>query len=81
VPLTGADSCFLRRLAARHGKKTANGLNAWTNLAFFDGHVSSYRTDTFQQNATVTDNNAPDRHQETIFYIHQQGPRTWPLGP
>src|SRR2546423_8480004 len=33
---------FLRRLGARHGKITANGANAFTNIAFFDGHVALY---------------------------------------
>ena len=36
---------FLRRLGARHGKKTANGANAWTNFAFFDGHVALFPTE------------------------------------
>lgn len=30
---------FLYRIGARHGKKTANGYNAFTNICFFDGHV------------------------------------------
>jgi prepilin-type N-terminal cleavage/methylation domain-containing protein/prepilin-type processing-associated H-X9-DG protein len=30
---------YLKKLAARHGKKTANGANAFVNFAFFDGHV------------------------------------------
>jgi prepilin-type processing-associated H-X9-DG protein len=30
----------LVRMGARHGKRTADGLNAYTNVAFFDGHVS-----------------------------------------
>jgi prepilin-type processing-associated H-X9-DG protein len=31
---------YLKKLAARHGKKTANGANAFVNFAFFDGHVT-----------------------------------------
>ncbi len=30
---------FLSRLGARHGKKTGDGYNAWTNFCYFDGHV------------------------------------------
>jgi prepilin-type N-terminal cleavage/methylation domain-containing protein/prepilin-type processing-associated H-X9-DG protein len=30
---------FIRRIGARHGKRTADGYNAWTNICFFDGHV------------------------------------------
>src|SRR4051812_13879820 len=39
---------FLKRLGARHGKKTADGINAYTNLAFFDGHVALYPTAPFE---------------------------------
>jgi prepilin-type processing-associated H-X9-DG protein len=58
----------LRRLGARHGKKTADGLNAWTNFAFFDGHVALYPTKDFQfpQNKIAT------YYQETIFYLNKQ---------
>lgn len=32
---------FIGRIGARHGKKTADGLNASTNVCFFDGHVET----------------------------------------
>jgi prepilin-type N-terminal cleavage/methylation domain-containing protein/prepilin-type processing-associated H-X9-DG protein len=35
------------RLGARHGKVTSNGRDAFTNLAFFDGHVATYPTRPF----------------------------------
>jgi len=41
---------YLRRLGARHGKVTANGANAFTNLAFFDGHVQLFPTERFNKN-------------------------------
>ena len=63
---------FLRRLGARHGKKTGDGLNAWTNMAFFDGHVTLYPSAKFQRNAAGTDNALVDMYQETIFYLRQQ---------
>jgi prepilin-type N-terminal cleavage/methylation domain-containing protein/prepilin-type processing-associated H-X9-DG protein len=34
----------LVRLGARHGQKTVDGLNAYTNIAFMDGHVASFPT-------------------------------------
>ena len=33
-----------QRLGARHGRKTATGRDAYTNFAFFDGHVAMYAT-------------------------------------
>jgi prepilin-type N-terminal cleavage/methylation domain-containing protein/prepilin-type processing-associated H-X9-DG protein len=60
---------FLRRLGARHGKKSANGANAYTNIAFFDGHVAMFRTEPFEDPV-----NAPDKMtRETIFYLGKQG--------
>ncbi|MDB5327897.1 MAG: hypothetical protein JWM57_3466 [Phycisphaerales bacterium] len=35
---------LLNRLAARHGNKTGDKTNAYTNFAFFDGHVAAYET-------------------------------------
>jgi prepilin-type processing-associated H-X9-DG protein len=37
---------YTNRIAARHGAKTGNGLNAWANFAFFDGHVELMPTAT-----------------------------------
>jgi prepilin-type N-terminal cleavage/methylation domain-containing protein/prepilin-type processing-associated H-X9-DG protein len=31
---------WMTTIAARHGKRSANGNNGYTNIAFFDGHVS-----------------------------------------
>jgi prepilin-type N-terminal cleavage/methylation domain-containing protein/prepilin-type processing-associated H-X9-DG protein len=54
---------FLVRLAARHGKKTTPG-NAFTNIAFFDGHVMLYPTDKFQAKSQ------PGKFKdETVFYL------------
>ena len=59
---------WLRRLGARHGKKTGDGLNAWTNIAFFDGHVSLYPSEKFQFPRYNLDN----FYTETIFYLNKQ---------
>jgi len=59
---------WLRRLGARHGKKTGDGLNAWTNIAFFDGHVAPYPTEDFQFPRYHLDN----FYQGTIFYLNKQ---------
>lgn len=33
---------YLKKLAARHGRVSANGANAFVNFAFFDGHVALF---------------------------------------
>ena len=76
VTLTGAKQQRLNRLGARHGKKTADGLNAWTNLAFFDGHVALVPTEPFQHDKIPTinysDHNLENLTTGTIFYINKQ---------
>ena len=62
----------MKRLGARHGKKTADGLNAWTNFAFFDGHVGLYPTLQYQQPATFP---ADKWWRDTIFWVNNQTPR------
>jgi len=59
---------FLVRLGARHGKKTADGANAFTNIAFFDGHVAQYPTVKFEKPKDQFDNLTV----ETIFYLNKQ---------
>jgi prepilin-type processing-associated H-X9-DG protein len=71
VPLTG--KIYLDRLGARHGKKSADGLNAWTNIAYFDGHVDLYNTADVQvAPRKPTDNNTAWCTQKPIFYLRQQ---------
>ena len=69
VPLP---NIYLARLGARHGKKTADGLNAWTNMAFFDGHVASFNTEQFEKEPTKNDNHCQWITSVTIFYLTQQ---------
>ena len=38
------EAMWIPTIAARHGKKTNNGNNAMTNIAFFDGHVDTLPT-------------------------------------
>jgi len=47
TPSTKYPSVEVVQLAGRHGQKTADGANAYTNLAFFDGHVALYPTEPF----------------------------------
>jgi prepilin-type processing-associated H-X9-DG protein len=59
------------RIGARHGKKhgvTAAGtmIHAWTNIAFFDGHVSSFPTSLFGRNGLGS------FRTETIWFIQRQ---------
>jgi len=65
---------FLPRIGARHGKKTKDGANARTNLAFFDGHVSLYDTERFTKVAQSNpkENMMFDSYSETIFYLNKQ---------
>jgi len=67
-----AANLFLKRLGARHGKKTADGLNAWTNFAFFDGHVGLYPSLRYQHRADGTDDEFDLEVKETIFYLNKQ---------
>jgi prepilin-type N-terminal cleavage/methylation domain-containing protein/prepilin-type processing-associated H-X9-DG protein len=65
----------LPRLGARHGKKTKDGANARTNLAFFDGHIGLYDTEPFTRDAKTNpgkDNALVDQYSETIFYLNKQ---------
>jgi prepilin-type N-terminal cleavage/methylation domain-containing protein/prepilin-type processing-associated H-X9-DG protein len=59
---------YLRRLGARHGQKTADKRNAYTNFAFFDGHVGLYPTLPYQKQAFEVQN----YYRETIFFVTQQ---------
>lgn len=70
---------YLKRLGARHGRMTGDKLNAYTNLAFFDGHVGLYPTEPFSgktklSSQYVVNNDAAiaDYNTETIFYLNRQ---------
>jgi prepilin-type processing-associated H-X9-DG protein len=65
---------YLNRLGARHGKRTARGDNAWTNFAFFDGHVSLYPTEPYTRKTATggNDNALIDYYTDTIFYLGKQ---------
>jgi prepilin-type N-terminal cleavage/methylation domain-containing protein/prepilin-type processing-associated H-X9-DG protein len=49
--LHGGKLHYAGRMAARHGKRTVDGNNAYTNFAFFDGHVAMFPTQPIDQNA------------------------------
>jgi prepilin-type N-terminal cleavage/methylation domain-containing protein len=64
---------LLKRIGARHGKRTASGANAYTNFAFFDGHVSLVPTEPLQQSKTkATENALIDLYSGTVFYLAKQ---------
>lgn len=72
-------TCYLKRLGARHGKRTGDGFNAFTNFAFFDGHVGLYPTKPYTEKCpsgvpgkSSTDNSLIYYNKETIFYIGKQ---------
>jgi prepilin-type N-terminal cleavage/methylation domain-containing protein/prepilin-type processing-associated H-X9-DG protein len=64
----------LPRLGARHGKKTGNGANARTNMAFFDGHVGIYDTEPFTRVAksNANENQLVDQYADVIFFLNKQ---------
>src|SRR5206468_583599 len=46
-------TCYMPRLAARHGQLSVNKCNAYTNFAFFDGHVSLFPTQPIEDPVTI----------------------------
>jgi prepilin-type processing-associated H-X9-DG protein len=68
-PTTTYANCPFGRLGARHGQKTMDKRNAFTNLAFFDGHVGLFPTINFQR---VGENPGENFYRETIFFVKQQ---------
>jgi prepilin-type processing-associated H-X9-DG protein len=65
---TSQPSLYLRRLGARHGQKTADGRNAYTNFGFFDGHVALYATLPYETPQWAVNN----YNRETIFWLGNQ---------
>ena len=67
---------YLKRLGARHGKMTADGANAFTNMAFFDGHVALFPSVRFNQGPPGREQWPPDKFfTETIFWVNNQRAR------
>jgi prepilin-type N-terminal cleavage/methylation domain-containing protein len=42
--MPNGESRYIRRIAARHGRKTADGYDAYTNVCYFDAHVELKET-------------------------------------
>jgi prepilin-type N-terminal cleavage/methylation domain-containing protein/prepilin-type processing-associated H-X9-DG protein len=63
---------YLKKLAARHGRKSANGANAYVNFSFFDGHVALYPSVDF--NTPPSGGNFPQDNFKsgTIFWLGHQ---------
>lgn len=55
---------YAPRLGARHGKKTTDGKNAFTNFAFFDGHVEMLPSSVIDKN----DGTMPGRASGTFGF-------------
>jgi prepilin-type processing-associated H-X9-DG protein len=66
---SGNPPIYMRRLGARHGKRTSDGRNAFTNFAFFDGHVGMYPSLQYQTPPTFP---ADKWFRETIFWVNNQ---------
>jgi prepilin-type N-terminal cleavage/methylation domain-containing protein/prepilin-type processing-associated H-X9-DG protein len=62
-----------RRIAARHGNKSSDGANANTNIAFFDGHVSTFPTAQWDLNNPGKNSTGfLGAKRDAIFYINDQ---------
>jgi prepilin-type N-terminal cleavage/methylation domain-containing protein len=63
---------YLKKIAARHGKRSANGANAFVNFAFFDGHVGLFPSADY--NTPPTGSTFPqDKFKTgTIFWLGHQ---------
>lgn len=69
------------RMAARHGKPTPDGRNAFTNFVFFDGHVATYATEPYDKGQLEASNAGSTnpgqnglqlifhRQNDTIFFL------------
>jgi len=66
VPADSTNQC--PRLGARHGKRSASGRDAWTNIAFFDGHVAMMATEPISK----TGFGNMREGQGAIFFISKQ---------
>ena len=62
------ETSWLVRLGARHGKKSRSGINADTNIAFFDGHVAKFNTGPLGAKEDGLDYFT----SETIFWLNNQ---------
>jgi prepilin-type processing-associated H-X9-DG protein len=57
-----------KRMGARHGKPHGpDGIYAWTNFAFFDGHVGLYDVEPYQNAA-----NAHVNSKDPVFNLKRQ---------
>ncbi len=62
---------LLNRLGARHGKQTTDGTNAYSNMAYFDGHVATVATQPLDVN--YLDTFAGGYGHQTTFFLNMQG--------
>jgi prepilin-type N-terminal cleavage/methylation domain-containing protein/prepilin-type processing-associated H-X9-DG protein len=64
---------YLPRLGARHGTRTTDKKNAYTNFAFFDGHVALFPTAPFEKQPQNGQGVYEEGYtRETIFFLRQQ---------
>jgi prepilin-type processing-associated H-X9-DG protein len=64
------ETMYMTRLGARHGQKSSNKNNAYTNFAFFDGHVQLFPTQPIED--TSGGDAAMREASGTIFILHNQ---------
>ena len=78
-PSTQYPDIRLKRLGARHGKRNARGSDAFTNFAFFDGHVGLFNSEDYSKEVTDPmyggsnpDNGLVKYMSGTVFYLNKQ---------
>jgi type II secretory pathway pseudopilin PulG len=62
---------YIRRIGARHGKKTVDGLNAYTNVCYFDAHVELKPTEPIATSDAEVDSNFRES-SGFIIYTNRQ---------
>jgi len=63
---------YILRWGARHGQKTNDGTNAFTNVAFFDGHVDLLATEPYEAVQGGTVNITEGNPGGAIFVLNRQ---------
>jgi prepilin-type N-terminal cleavage/methylation domain-containing protein len=66
-PAPNGKMLYIRRIGARHGKKTADGLNAFTNVCYFDAHVELKATEPI---STIDPDDEATLHEPSGFIIY-----------
>ena len=59
TPTAAYPGHYAKRMSARHGTRSTDGTNAYTNFAFFDGHVALFPTKPIDSNNSTNPSGQP----------------------